>query len=229
LEILQLFFKTSANRVFNFPKINLIKSFYNFKERFLFDIQYGINTSSPLLLNDFQKGYELSHGKSYYASSTLEVYKNHHFISNLLKKNIENYLFIDIGCGKGKVCILWELLNQKKNIHQKIIGIDFYKPFIEIANNNYYKLFKVEGEFIHLNIEHYDFSSTGKPLILYLYNPFDEIMLERLLINIKGIPVYIIYNIPMHWDVIEKHNYRRIFSKTGKNQNEFTLIYTNIS
>ena len=77
--------------MFNFPKINLIKSFYNFKERFLFDIQYGINTSSPLLLNDFQKGYELSHGKSYYASSTLEVYKNHHFISNLLKKNIENF------------------------------------------------------------------------------------------------------------------------------------------
>jgi SAM-dependent methyltransferase len=170
----------------------------------------------------------LNHGKSYYASSTSEIYQSYAFIYNLLQKNLEKFVFIDLGCGKGKVCILWELLNNKKRVNQKIIGIDYYLPLIEIADNNYQKLFKKKGNLIHSNIENYNFKEINKPLILYLFNPFDEVVLERLLINIKGIPIYIIYNIPMHWDVIEKYNYRRIFYKTGKNQNEFTVIYTNI-
>jgi SAM-dependent methyltransferase len=206
----------------------LIKSTYNFKERVLFDIRYGIETSSPLLMTDFQHGQDLDHGKSYYASSTSEVYQSHAFIFNLLQTNLEKFVFIDLGCGKGKVCILWELLNKKKRINQKIIGIDYYLPFIEIANNNYQKLYKKKGNWILSNIKDFDFKEINQPLILYLYNPFDEVMLEQLLINIKDIPVYIIYNIPMHWDVIDKYGYRRIFYKTGKNQNQFTVIYTNM-
>jgi SAM-dependent methyltransferase len=206
----------------------LFKFFYNFKERSLFDLQYGVQTSSPLLITDFQYSQDLNHGKSYYASSTSEIYQSYAFIYNLLQKNLEKFVFIDLGCGKGKVCILWELLNNKKRVNQKIIGIDYYLPLIEIADNNYQKLFKKKGNLIHSNIENYNFKEINKPLILYLFNPFDEVVLERLLINIKGIPIYIIYNIPMHWDVIEKYNYRRIFYKTGKNQNEFTVIYTNI-
>lgn len=206
----------------------MFKFFYNFKERSLFDLQYGVQTSSPLLITDFQYSQDLNHGKSYYASSTSEIYQSYAFIYNLLQKNLEKFVFIDLGCGKGKVCILWELLNNKKRVNQKIIGIDYYLPLIEIADNNYQKLFKKKGNLIHSNIENYNFKEINKPLILYLFNPFDEVVLERLLINIKGIPIYIIYNIPMHWDVIEKYNYRRIFYKTGKNQNEFTVIYTNI-
>lgn len=206
----------------------MFKFFYNFKERSLFDLQYGVQTSSPLLITDFQYSQDLNHGKSYYASSTSEIYQSYAFIYNLLQKNLEKFVFIDLGCGKGKVCILWELLNNKKRVNQKIIGIDYYLPLIEIADDNYQKLFKKKGNLIHSNIENYNFKEINKPLILYLFNPFDEVVLERLLINIKGIPIYIIYNIPMHWDVIEKYNYRRIFYKTGKNQNEFTVIYTNI-
>lgn len=204
------------------------KKYFHFTERFWFDLQYGTNTSKVIELHDFSASMDsLAHGKAYYASWTSEVKKSHHFMMELLKDTFNDHLVIDLGCGKGKVCLVWELMNQKKGRQQTIIGIDYYQPFIAIAEANHQKVFGNSGYFIHQNVADLHFLEFKKPLIVYLFNPFDEVMLEQVLNRIGKIPAYLVYNIPMHWPVLVAHGYGRVYATTGTNQNQTTLIYTN--
>jgi len=203
-------------------------SFYNFKERTLFDIIHQTTSSRRLELAEFDSATPLEHGKSYYASWTSEIKNNHAFLRNYLKEDFKNYHFLDLGCGKGKVCLLWNKLNQNQGIQQAITGIDFYEPFIHTARKNFKKLFQDEGHFIFGNVADFNFLALKKPLIIYLFNPFDEYMLDCVLNKIGRIPTYVVYNIPMHWEVLSNHAYQRIYAKSGSNQNQITLIYTNI-
>jgi SAM-dependent methyltransferase len=206
----------------------VVNSFHNFKERILFDLVHRTTSSQRLEIEQFISTTPLDHGKAYYASWTSEIKNNHAFLMNYIKDDFKNYHFLDLGCGKGKVCLLWNILNQKKGIQQNITGIDFYYPLIQIAKSNYRKLFSDEGHFIHGNVADFNFLALKKPLIIYLFNPFDEYMLDCVLNKIGKIPTYVVYNIPMHWNVLSNHAYQRIYAKSGSNQNQTTLIYTNI-
>ena len=197
------------------------------QERQWFDIRHGTQTFQPLHLKDFKEGQVLEHSKAYFASWTSEIKNAHRVMKYLLQDNFEDFIFFDLGCGKGKVCILWELLNLRDKFSQTVIGIDYYLPFIQAASANYLKVFHRQGRFIHSSVEVYNFKECHQPVIIYLFNPFDEIMLEKVLKKLSDSLVYIVYNIPMHWKTIEANGYRRIYSKTGKNQNQITLIYTN--
>lgn len=206
-----------------------IYSIYNLKERVLFDMVHGVQTSERVELKDFLNATSLDHGKSYYASWSSEVKNAHQVLRNLLQHRFIDHLFIDVGCGKGKVCLLWTMLNKKSQVQQPVMGLDYYLPFIDTAKRNHQKLFKNEGNFVHCNAKDFHFLALKKPLIIYLFNPFEEPMLNELLNKIGKIPVYIVYNIPMHWGIFQDHGYRRVYSKTGSNQNQITLIFTNSS
>jgi SAM-dependent methyltransferase len=206
----------------------LVNSLHNFKERTLFDIIHQTSSSQRLDVDQFKSATSLDHGKAYFASWTSEIKNNHAFLTNYLKDDFKKYHFLDLGCGKGKVCLVWKILNQKRGIEQNITGIDFYYPLIQIAQKNYRKLFRNEGHFIHGNVADFNFLALKKPLIIYLFNPFDEYMLDCVLNKIGKIPTYVVYNIPMHWNVLSNHAYQRIYEKSGSNQNQITLIYTNI-
>ena len=83
-----------------------IYSIYNLKERVLFDMVHGVQTSERVELKDFLNATSLDHGKAYYASWSSEVKNAHQVLRNLLQHRFIDHLFIDVGCGKGKVCLL---------------------------------------------------------------------------------------------------------------------------
>lgn len=207
----------------------LIYSTYNFKERILFDIVYGVQTSDHVELKDFLGATSLDYGKAYYASWSSEIKNAYKVLRDLLQNRFADHLFIDVGCGKGKVCLLWTMLNKRSLVQQPVMGLDYYLPFIDRAKRNHQKIFKNEGNFVHCNVKDFHFLALKKPLIIYLFNPFEEPMLNELLNKIGKIPVYIVYNIPMHWGIFQDHGYRRVYSKNGSNQNQITLIFTNCS
>jgi ubiquinone/menaquinone biosynthesis C-methylase UbiE len=145
----------------------------------------------------------------------------------LLKSHFSDYVFIDLGCGKGKACLVWEMQNRRLAQNQLIYGLDYYEPFIKIAQKNYVQVFKQSGNFYHADAQHFDYQQFNKPLIIYLFNPFDAYLLDAVLRKIDSTPCICIYNIPMHQDIFDKHEFQRIYSKDGPNQNQKTIIYSN--
>ena len=85
--------------------------------------------------------------------------------------------FIDIGCGKGKQCIY---AKKYFNINS-IVGIDFSKELIDIANQNLSNLnYKNINFFVADAIE---WKLPDEYCIVFLYNPFNEVILEKFILN----------------------------------------------
>jgi SAM-dependent methyltransferase len=200
---------------------------WEYQERELFDKTYGTETTTPLAKIGFHDTANLAHGKPYMASWTSEINRSFAWLETQLGARFSHYSFIDIGCGKGKVPIVWRLACQARSISPRIIGLDYYPPFIPIARANHQKVFGHPGEFLVADASETDYANFGQALIAYLYNPFDAVILNATLKRLRVIPTILIYNIPTHADQVSQHGFNCVHERTGPNQNQSTKIYCN--
>jgi SAM-dependent methyltransferase len=116
-------------------------------------------------------------------------------------------VFTDLGSGKGRVLLIAAQLG-----FEKIVGIEFSRRLCDIARQNV-KIFAtktgitssidvIESDVALYNIE-------PEQCIFFIYNPFDEVVMERLLMNLRGSlerfprKIWLLYNTPIHSIVIE--------------------------
>lgn len=85
--------------------------------------------------------------------------------------------FVDIGSGKGKACLYAALRARFKTV----LGIEFSRELIDIAERNREKCGASTVQF--LNEDAMDFVLPAGNSLVFIYNPFDEIVLERFVTN----------------------------------------------
>jgi SAM-dependent methyltransferase len=119
----------------------------------------------------------------------------------------EQFVFVDMGCGKGRALLLAASFPFKQ-----VVGVDISAILTGVALKNV-KTFKGEPrrcEQIHLVCT--DASSYELPLeklVVFFYNPFDEHIMRLVLTNIEKSlhefprKIYVLYHHPVHrslWD-----------------------------
>lgn len=132
-------------------------------------------------------GIETSGGS--YSKDDLSMFKDSHMYSPtpyialeeiITKLEIENDdIFVDIGCGKGRVIFYASRLKLKK-----VIGIELRKDMIDIAKHNLrmLKFRNTNIEIINSDIIDYHFNDGT---IFFMYAPFGSKTLQKVLGNIK--------------------------------------------
>jgi len=117
-------------------------------------------------------------------------------------------VFVDLGSGKGRASFYASAYPFKK-----IIGVEFVPKFHEIAQANLREFSASwreceDIEFILKDATDYLFPE--EPLVLYMFNPFQEKVLakviENLEISLKQLPrpVYVLYYMPDYAFVLEE-------------------------
>jgi len=202
---------------------------YYFSQSHLFDLIHKTNTHTWLLKENYDIALDnFEHGSMYMCSWTSEVKKIFNIVRNLLAKEFSNYTFIDVGCGKGKVAIIWKSECSKVKEKQYIIGLDYYKPLINVAQINHQIFFNEQGNYFHLDATQTNYCDFGDKIILYFYNPFDEIIMEKVLDKLHLLKTIIIYNYPVHSDLIIQKGWEIIHQHNGFHPNLRTIIYKKI-
>jgi SAM-dependent methyltransferase len=118
----------------------------------------------------------------------------------------EEYTFVDLGCGKGKSLLIAADLG-----FRRVIGVDFSPDLIAAAEANAatYRARAPQSppiEAIHADAGAYPL--PPEPTILYLFNPFDAVVLRRVVTNIERSlaeaprPLYVVYLNAVHADVL---------------------------
>jgi SAM-dependent methyltransferase len=165
----------------------------------LFDLRYGTDTHLMVPKREMKvKSQHFKNSLMYMVSWTSVIIESLDFVKRELMTHESNYRFIDIGCGKGKVVLVARLQVFIDGDRSSYIGIDFDEKLIEIARDNSSHLFGDEGAFLHADIIDFDFKQLNSSLILFLYNPFDQDVLEKFLLKLKELSVIIIYVNPVH-------------------------------
>jgi len=169
-----------------------------------YDATYGFDTYSwvpvdKLDVSDSQK----KHAVLYQATRVIPLRR-------LFKKlNIpKDCSFIDIGCGKGRVLLL-----AAEYGFEEVKGVEFSSHLTEIANKNiatYKAQFSSITFFDVINIDAADYKFDNIEDVFFLYNPFDEVILKKVLDNIceslkqYNRRVWMIYANAVHRELIEK-------------------------
>jgi len=197
-----------------------------FFQNHLFDLVYGTDTHFRLESEDYEEqpdGFES--GGFYMCSCTREVKQSLKLIEKTLGEEFLNYQFIDLGCGKCKTPMIYSFLYGSKARH-KPIGIDYYKPLIDIAEKNLALTGLPEKVLaIHGDARSFHEYTTSSNLIFYLYNPFGADILKDILESSTGHNVYILYTHPVCQHTVLEMGFDLIFSKKGYYPSTTTSIF----
>jgi SAM-dependent methyltransferase len=121
-----------------------------------------------------------------------------------LPRHLDQYTFIDLGCGKGRT-----LAAAVQYGFARVIGVEFSEELCAIAKTNLASLRnRTRAQIEIVNADAADFSIPSDDCVVYLYNPFGPPVLQRVADNIRSSrlhsprPIYVIYHGPRVFDAL---------------------------
>lgn len=123
-------------------------------------------------------------------------------------ENLSNFMFIDLGCGKGRALIVASHLGFKK-----VLGVEFAPELAEIARKNLAQLGLSHALVVQGDVA--DFSFPNSDLIIYLFNPFSGEVLRQVIAGLQRCEakrIYVVYNSPKCADILDSSGF---FTRLG--------------
>jgi SAM-dependent methyltransferase len=167
-----------------------------------FDRRFGVDTAGYRSITTLDMPIEVAaHAVRYQPIPDIETYLR------ALEIRFAEYTFIDYGCGKGRA-----LLMASEYPFKEIIGVEYAAELIAVARTNMLSYRSSTQQCRRITVAASDarmFEPPATPTVFFLYNPFDEVVLEEVLVRIRnadpdGRPKnYLIYVDPRHRSCVE--------------------------
>lgn len=188
--------------------------------------KYGINTTGADELEALEAmGIDTTHANIYMPVSydlLEEIFKQLELLPNKPTQH-----FLDIGCGKGRaLCVA------AHNGFTEVTGVDFSKKLINAAAEN---LALTKKKIPALDYELYNndafyFEIPANADCIFLFNPFDEVIMSGVVFNIlESVKVHnrsitIIYVNPMHKEAFTIAGFTEVYYKKSMQYLEVSIM-----
>ena len=167
-----------------------------------FDLTYGVNTDGDIGGVTYLSDLEIPSPNWIYGSNYVAI-EPERFMAAVLNLDIdfEEFLFIDLGSGKGRALLLASRFPFKK-----IIGIEFSRELHVSSERNIRKYSSPEQKCKSIEsvcMDFTEFSLPPEPLVLYLNLPCDGMPLAKTVENIHRSlremprPIYVVFMSPV--------------------------------
>jgi hypothetical protein len=120
---------------------------------------------------------------------------------NSLSIDYQQFTFVDLGSGKGRT-----LLMASDYPFRRIVGVELLPELHRVAEENI-RRYRSEKQECHriesVCADAAEFVLPQEPLVVYLFNPFPESVLERVIENLQAgarkgqRPLYVLYHNPL--------------------------------
>ncbi len=180
-----------------------------------FDLRHGINTARVSQLESLT--IESENKKRGYGYQATREKPLKQLLEKIAPMIPQDSVFVDFGCGKGKVLLIVSNYN-----FREVRGVEFAPELCTIARCNcdhYNNKKTIRKKIKIIESDAADYKINNDENVFFLFNPFDEIVLARVIDNIitslKIHPrkVLFIYNNPRHGNIIER---QETFVKSGE-------------
>jgi SAM-dependent methyltransferase len=148
---------------------------YRFWQEWRFDRAHGINTRG--LLRDVGNEHSVIYQP---------LFSERAFDAALRHVDVAGRTFIDLGCGRGRVLYL----ARERGI-ERIIGVEIDERLVDDARRT-----APFAEIVHADALGYEFPPP--PLLVYLNNPFDGVILRQVFERLPQGDVIVVYQSPTH-------------------------------
>jgi SAM-dependent methyltransferase len=181
------------------------------------DKRYGSDTVGRIPLARLEiDSPNVAHGVQYEAVSELYFHRMLRAVSLPPGK----YVFVDLGSGKGRALLL-----ATEYPFKRYIGVDFSPELNEMAEQNLARFRSKTGSQQSVELHTADattFEFPKEPLAVFLYNPFGEQVLakivERLGDSLRAAPrdILVFYKNPLHRQVFDTAPFLRLVRATSQ-------------
>lgn len=165
-----------------------------------FDLKYGTDTGGVEPLWKFKIcSPNARFGASYQATQEEELA----VAVNFLDEDLKAFTFIDLGCGKGRT-----LLVATKFGFKQVIGVEFVAELAEIARRNLAKMRTANAVVLHADAADFHFPDSDS--VIYLYNPFSQEVLRKVVANLRECcskRLYVMYKFPQCAEVFDSSGF----------------------
>lgn len=168
-----------------------------------FDRRFGVDTGGFEWISSFDAAAETAaHANNYAPVLKVEPYLRSLGIA------FDQYTFIDLGCGKGRA-----LLMASDFPFTEIIGVEYIAELVATARRNLERYSSTAQQCHSIRVVECDaafFEPPAAPIVLFLYNPFDAVVLKQVLDRLgssqshPALRHYMIYCDPEHRSVIDR-------------------------
>jgi SAM-dependent methyltransferase len=160
-----------------------------------YDWDYRVNTTSATvtfhdrLLGVFHSAYQPTDPAAF------------HQMMGAVPSGLSEFIFVDLGSGKGRT-----LLMASEYPFEQIVGVELLPSLSQVAEENIreyrneaQRCFTIESVVGDAG----DFTFPAQPVVLYLFNPFPETVLRRVMENLERSlrenprPAYVLYHNPL--------------------------------
>lgn len=146
-----------------------------------FDQRFGVSTSDITPLSALHIDSPHKEAGTRYEPTDPAAFAQ--LIAHLPSDLVSRAIFIDVGCGCGRVLLL-----AAEYGFRKIIGIEFAQELCDAAHANIARYRTQTQSPAHFRIEQEDacvFRLPLEPTVLFLYNPFNEAVMSRFVRNVE--------------------------------------------
>jgi SAM-dependent methyltransferase len=154
-----------------------------------FDVRYGTDTANPEALWKLSiPSPNARFGVKYQATGEQELLD----AVNYVRENLRTFTFIDLGCGKARTLLIASHLGFKQ-----LIGVEFAGELVEVARRNLTGMQIKNAVVVHADAA--DFCFPNGDLLLYLYNPFSQEVMRKVVANLRQSgpgKLYLVYKGP---------------------------------
>ena len=178
-----------------------------------YDFDHNVNTSwATLSLRTRLR--ELLSGAQYHASEPALF----HEMLSALPVPADGFVFIDLGSGKGRA-----LLMASDYAFRQIVGVELLEELNQAAGKNIANYHSANQRCFNIEsvcCDAREFTFSGGPLVLYLFNPFPDYVLRTVLENLRKSveaqprEVYVINHNLVHEDTFRAQNWLRELHRT---------------
>ncbi|HEU5400426.1 MAG TPA: class I SAM-dependent methyltransferase, partial [Terriglobales bacterium] len=171
-----------------------------------YDCDFGVDTTWARLPMSVRLR-ELFTERLYQPTDPVEF----HDVLKQVPADFSQFAFIDLGSGKGRALLL-----AAEYPFREIVGIEVQPELSRIAQQNIIR-FPSDGRLCRsissLCMDAREFRFPEGPILLYLFNPFPDYVLESVMRNFelslcaRPRPAFVIYNTPMELHVFETFAY----------------------
>lgn len=186
----------------------------------LFDLLNRTDTHKMLRKGEMQvNSGNFVHSLMYMVSWTSTIKRTQIFLKGIIENQSEQYTFIDVGCGKGKVVLLARQLGIIGCDRASYVGIDFEPNLLTIARKNSTKMFGDQGTFLNCDALDFDYSIYSTNLIFFMYNPFDKPLIENFLSHVSERNPILVYVNPVNRDSLLDYGFESMIRREGWHPN----------
>lgn len=179
-----------------------------------FDRRYGTDTQAHVAVAALNVGPDIAcHAVQYEPSAIPKV----RCALRHLGVRPEAFEFVDVGSGKGLVPLL-----AARRPFRRIVGLEASAELVRVAERNlalYAAREALTAPVVFLNVDALDYEFGDRNQVVYLYNPFDEATLRRLVDRLLSVArpaeLLVVYVNPVHRRAIDETGAFRTLFENG--------------